>query len=84
MCNEPVPAEELQRARDAIVLSLPRAFQTPGQVASRLATVEAYGLTEDYWLRFPEQVGRVTADDVARIANRCFHPERVVPVVVGG
>jgi zinc protease len=84
LMEEPVPADELQRARDAIVLSLPRAFQTPGQVASRLSTLEAHGLPEDYWVSFPRQVAAVTAEDVARIAGLCFDPAQVVGVVVGG
>lgn len=84
LAEEPPPEAELRRARDAIVLSLPRAFQTPGQVAGRLTTLEAYDLPEDYWQRFAEEVTRVSAEEVVRIAGECFHPDRVVRVVVGG
>jgi zinc protease len=84
LMEEPVPAEELQRARDAIVLSLPRAFQTPGQVASRLTTLEAHGLPDDYYQRFTAEVAAVGGEDVARLAASLFHPGRVVGVVVGG
>jgi zinc protease len=82
--DEPVPAEELQRAKDAMVLSLPRAFQTPGQVASRLTTIEAHGLPTNYFQRFTSEVAAVTAEDVARIAATYFDPSRVVTVVVVG
>ncbi|MBD0320871.1 MAG: insulinase family protein [Gemmatimonadetes bacterium] len=84
MAEEPVDEGELRRARDAMVLSLPRAFETPGQVASRLGTLEAYGLPHDYWERYPAAVQAVTAEDVRRIARERFHPDRVVRVVVGG
>lgn len=84
MVEEPVPAEELRRAKDALVLSLPRAFETPGRVASRLATLEAYDLPRDYWETYPQRVESVTAEDVQRIAREHFGPERVVTVVVGG
>jgi zinc protease len=84
MAEKPVGEGELRRAKDAMVLSLPRAFETPGQVASRLGTLEAYGLEHDYWERYPAAVQAVTADDVQRIARERFHPDRVVRVVVGG
>lgn len=83
LLHEPVPAAELQRAKDALVLSLPRAFETPGRVVSRFATQEMYGLAEDYWERFPEAVAAVTAEDVQRMARRYFEPRRLVEVVVG-
>jgi len=84
MTEEPVPEEELKRARDALILSLPRAFETPSRVASRFATLEAYGLPDDYWETFPQQVAEVTPDDVLRVAREQFDPERLVTVTVGG
>jgi zinc protease len=84
MATEPVPEEELRRAKDALVLSLPRAFETPARVASRLGTVEAYGLPADYWQSHARRVEAVTAEDVLRASREFFDPERVVAVVVGG
>lgn len=83
LCNEPVPAEELQRAKDAVVLSLPRAFETPANVVGRYATLEAYQLPANYWEQLPEKVARVTTDDVLRIARRFFDPAQLVRVVAG-
>ena len=84
LMDEPVGEEELRRAKDALILSLPRVFETPSGVASRLATLEAYALPRDLWDRFPALVEAVTADDVRRIARRHFNPDHVVRVVVGG
>ncbi|MBV9772775.1 MAG: insulinase family protein [Gemmatimonadetes bacterium] len=84
MMTEPVPEEELRRAKDALILSLPRAFETPARVASRFATLEAYGLPRDYWERFPEQVEAVTAEDILAVSREHFDPARVVCVTVGG
>lgn len=84
MCEEPVPDEELRRARDALVLSLPRAFETPGRVASRFSTLEAYGLPHDYWERFPERVAAVTPEEVLRVSRAYLHPDHLVTVTVGG
>ncbi len=81
--REPVPADELSRAKDALMLSLPRAFETAGRMVSRFATIEAFGLSEDYWERFVDRIHTVGADDIARMADRYFAPERMVAVAVG-
>jgi zinc protease len=80
----PVPEEELARARHSLILSLPRAFETPGRVVSRLGTVEAFGLPSDYWETYPARIQEVTADEVLRIARERFDPAGLVRVVVGG
>jgi zinc protease len=84
MAGEPIPEEELRRAKDALILSLPRAFETPSRVASRFSTLEAYGLPADYWDRFPERVEAVTAEEVLRVSREHFDPARLVTVTVGG
>ena len=80
---EPVSADELARARHAMILSLPRAFETAGRIIARFGTVEAYGLEPDYWDRFPERVAAVTADDVLRIARTYLTLDGLVRVAVG-
>jgi zinc protease len=84
LVDEPVGDAELRRAKDALMLSLPRIFETPSGVASRLATLEAYDLPRDWWERFPAAIEAVTAADVQRIAREHFHPDGLVRVVVGG
>jgi zinc protease len=83
MATEPVSDDELHRARDALVLSLPRAFETPASVAARFVTVEAFGLPADYWERYRERVEAVTVDAVLALAREHFHPDGLVRVVVG-
>jgi predicted Zn-dependent peptidase len=84
MATETVPDDELRRAKDALILSLPRAFETPSGLAGRFVTVEAFGLPDDYWERYADRIEAVTAEDVLRIARTCFDPERLVRIVVGG
>ncbi|MQA90537.1 MAG: hypothetical protein GEU90_09920 [Gemmatimonas sp.] len=83
MVDEPVSAEELTRASEALILSLPHAFETPGRIVSRLATVEAFDLEHDYWHRFPERIHRVTREEIRSIAVTCFSPDRLARVIVG-
>jgi zinc protease len=81
--SERVPDEEVRRAKDALILSLPRAFETPGRIIGRFGTLAAFGLPLDYWERFPAAVEATTAEDVQRIAAQHFHPELLTQVVVG-
>lgn len=80
---EPVTPEELVRAKQALILSLPRAFETAGRIITRFATQETYGLEQDYWERFPALVDAVTAEDVLRIARTYFPLDLLVRVAVG-
>lgn len=80
---EPVSAEELARAKQALILSLPRAFETAGRIIARFGTLETYGLEQDYWERFPAMVDAVTAEDVLRIARVYFPLDGLVRVAVG-
>jgi zinc protease len=83
MIREPVGDDELRRAKDALILSLPRVFETPSNLAGRFATLEAYDLPRDYWERYPAAIEAVTVADIQRIARERFDPARLVRVVVG-
>lgn len=84
MATEPVDEDELRRAKDALILSLPRVFETAASIAGRFVTLEAFGLPDDYWERYADRIEAVTAEEVLRVSRQCFDPERLVRVVVGG
>ena len=83
LADEPVAKKELQRAKDALILSLPRAFETPGRILGRWGTQVAFGLSEDYWMRFAQRVDELSAAEVLRVARLQFNPDRLIRVVVG-
>ena len=80
--EEPVPAEELQEAKDALVLGLPADFATAGATAGRIADLVVHGLPDDYWNRYAARVRQVTADDVKRFADTYLDPSRLTVVMV--
>lgn len=80
---EPVPAEELSRAKNYVALRFPRQFETTRDVASRLEELVVYGLPEDYYSRYVEQVQNVTAADVQAVARKHLQPDRFAIVIVG-
>ena len=61
----------------------PASVQTAADVASRLVDMELYGLPEDYFDRYRENIAAVTKEDVQRVAGKYLDPDRVVIVVVG-
>jgi predicted Zn-dependent peptidase len=79
----PPSAEELEDARNALVLSLPADFATAGGIASKLAEEVVYGLPDDYWDRYVAAVEKVGAEDVQRVARAYLDPARLTAVMVG-
>jgi len=74
--------DELEQAREAVVVGLLRGFETPAQLAGRLAMPLLHGLPADWWRRLVRRVRRVDAAAVRR-AMAGWHPDRVVRLQVG-
>jgi zinc protease len=79
----PLSDEEIGNARQAIIRGLPLGFERPGQIATRLAAIVVYGLPDDYFNTYVQNIARVTRADVERVAKQYFHPDRMAIVVVG-
>jgi predicted Zn-dependent peptidase len=79
----PVPAAELEDAKDGLVRSLPGDFSTAAGIAGRLAEQAVYALPDDWWDRYPARVRAVTPADVQRVARRLLDAGRLVTVMVG-
>jgi predicted Zn-dependent peptidase len=81
--HEPVPADELTRARDLQALGLPAAFETTGGMAGNLATLVIYDLPETFFTEYVARVEAVTAEDVRRAASEHLQTDRLTIVIVG-
>lgn len=81
--GKPFTEAELQEAREAIVQGLPRNFASVGALAGALTTLQLYDLPRDYYQRFAEQVQRVTAADLDRVARTYLDLDRLAIVIVG-
>ncbi len=80
---EPVPEQELERAKNYIAYGYPGSFETAGQMAVELAQLAEFGLPYDLFNSFTERIRAVTREDVQRVARAYLDPERVEIVVVG-
>lgn len=78
-----VSAEELNNAKSRYSLSLAGYFQTVDAVASMIGNIYAYDLPLDYYQKLPERIGRVTIEDVRRVAQAHLQPDKLSIVVVG-
>ncbi len=83
MKSEPPDDEEMELAINALTLSLPRLFETVGQVAGRIAHQVVYGLPDDYWETYVQQFSAVTRADVRRAAEKLLDTENSAIVIVG-
>jgi zinc protease len=83
MKTHPPAADELKLAQNSLTLSLPRLFETPGQVSGRLATQILYRLPDDYWENYADSVRAVSVADVQRAAERLLPTDCAAIVVVG-
>ncbi|HXH06302.1 MAG TPA: insulinase family protein, partial [Vicinamibacterales bacterium] len=79
----PVPADELDRAKNYLALGLPRDFETTRDIAARLSELFVYELPEDYYEQYVARLQAVTAADVARVARQHLDPRRFAVVIAG-
>jgi zinc protease len=80
---KPVPAEELERAKNYLALGYPENFQSVGQIASQLGEMVLYRLPEDYFNTYIPNVLSVTGDEVAAAAQTYLDPAKMIITVVG-
>lgn len=81
--RQPIPADELEKAKNYVALSLPQNFETTAAVAASLAQQFVYGLPDDYFATFTRRIRAVTAADVQRAAQRYIQPDKFAVVIVG-
>jgi len=80
---EPIPPDELSRAKNYVALGFPSEFETTGDIAARLEELIVYELPKEYYSSYVERIQAVTAQDVRRVAQRYITPDRFTVVVVG-
>jgi zinc protease len=80
---QPVPKEELERAKNYVALSFPGEFQTVRDISGRLEELVIYGLPDNYFNDYIGHILAVTREDVQRVAQKYLDPEKVDIVVVG-
>ena len=81
--RQPVPAEELTRAKNYEALGFPAAFQSVRGIARSLEEIVEYDLPRDYLNHYVDRILAVTERDVQDVARRYITPDRFAIVIVG-
>ena len=81
--REPVPADELARAKNYVALRYPGGFETTGDVSRRIEDAIIYKLPDEYFSRYIQNIQAVTPADVQRMAQKYVQPSRFIVIVVG-
>ena len=83
MTDRPVTPQELQGAKDALVNSLPGAFETSAAAVGNFANTFIYNLGLDYYANYAEEVYAVTRDQALAVTKKYLQPNGMVVVAVG-
>jgi len=81
--RQPVPADELKRARNLEALGFPGAFETTNGMAGNLSDLAIYGLPESFFTEYVPKIQAVTVADVERAAKQYLQSDKFAVVVVG-
>ena len=81
--NNPATAEELKRAKESILNSFIFRLDTKEKVLNERVAYEFYGYPADFLERYRAGIEKVTEPDVARVARRYIHKDRLALLVVG-
>ncbi len=75
--------DELGFVKKGMLGNFALSFETPSQIAGALQNIVLYGLPEDYFNNYLQNVDAVTLDDVNRVAMQYLDASKMVMVVVG-
>jgi predicted Zn-dependent peptidase len=81
--TRPATDAELKLAKSAILNSFVFNSDSPAEVLGQQLAFEYYGQPLDWLDRYRAAIEKVTAADVARVARKYIHPDRLSIVVVG-
>jgi predicted Zn-dependent peptidase len=80
---KPVGADELTKAKNYVGLSFPSEFETSGDLSAKMEEMVIYGLPDQYFGQYVDNLQKVTAAAVENVAETYIQPKRFAVVVVG-
>jgi zinc protease len=81
--TRPISADELEFAKNSILLGYPREFETVNQLAGALNDQIVYRLPDDDLAKYPEKIAAADLAAVNEAAADYYRPEEVAIFVVG-
>lgn len=81
--KSPATADELKKSKEAILNSFVFSNDSKQKVLDQQMMLEFYGYPLDLIQKYPGEIQKVTAEDVARVAHKYVHKDKVALLVVG-
>ena len=81
--DRPVPEEELENSKRAIVAGFALDLENQNNVLRQILLAREYGLPDDYYDTFPSKVMAVTAEQVEQAARKYIPVDNVQLIAVG-
>jgi len=78
-----VEERELEDTKNYLMGVFPATVQSASEVGGRLLDMELYGLPDDYFDHYRENIGAIDKAEIERVARKYIDPERVLIVIVG-
>jgi predicted Zn-dependent peptidase len=83
MKEKGMSATELEFVKKGLVGSFALGFETPAQIAGSLQSLVLYGLPEDYFNNYLQNIEAVKLDEIQRVAAKYLDASKMAVVVVG-
>jgi predicted Zn-dependent peptidase len=81
--DKQITQEEFDKNQNNTILKLPGMWETNGAVAGSLNEMVTYGLSDDYFQTYDEQVRKLTLDEARKLSKKMVQPEALNWFVVG-
>jgi zinc protease len=81
--NEAVPQTEMDDAHRAIIANFALSLEQPSQILNDWLTVQYYGLSADYWDKYPDHIGGIDAAGVEASAKKFVDLDHLQWICVG-
>ena len=83
LSKQPITNDEIQHAKDAILNAFVFRLDSPDKILAERMTYEYYGYPPDWLDKYEEEVKKVAAADVNRVAAKYMHRNQMAVLVVG-
>ena len=83
LSKQPITDDEIQHAKDAILNAFVFRLDSPDKILAERMTYEYYGYPLDWLDKYQEEVKKVSAADVNRVALKYMHRDQMAVFVVG-
>ena len=83
MHDKGMTPEELEFVKKGLVGSFALSFETPAQIAGALQNIVLYGLPEDYYQHYLQNIEAVKLDEANKAARQYLVPAQMAVVIVG-